>query len=74
MKTIPLASLLLTLLFMLSGCSSEPKESDKLLSDYKKQQLEKAKAVEKEMNKRVDNLNKQLDELEEKAKDEPQLQ
>ncbi|NVJ68160.1 MAG: hypothetical protein HWE16_16870 [Gammaproteobacteria bacterium] len=62
----------LTVVLALAGCSNEPKESDKLLSDYKKQQLEKAKQVEAEMNKRVDNINKQLDELEEKQKDDPQ--
>lgn len=59
-----------SLILLSSGCSNEPKESDKLLSDYKKQQLDKAKNVEKEMNKRMDNINKQLDETE-KPKDDP---
>lgn len=62
----------LALLALVVGCSNEPKESDKLLSDYKKQQLDKAKKVENEMNKRTDNINKQLDQIEEKAKDDPQ--
>ena len=56
----------------LFACSNEPKESDKLLTDYKNQQMEKAKKVEEAMNKRVDNLNKQLDELEQKKKDDPE--
>lgn len=59
------------LVLLSTGCSNEPKESDKLLSDYKKQQLEKAKKVEEEMNKRVDNLNNQLEQIEEKSKDDP---
>lgn len=62
--------LLIIAIISLQGCSNEPKESDKLLSDYKKQQLDKAKNVEKEMNKRMDNINKQLDETE-KPKDDP---
>lgn len=43
-----------------SGCSSEPEERTEL-SDYKKRQLDKAKAVEDEMNKRIDNIDKQLE-------------
>ncbi len=57
---------------LLLSCTNEPKETDKLLSDYKKHQLERAKKVEQEMNQRLDNLNKQLDELEENTKDDPQ--
>ncbi len=68
-KSLLFNCLLITL--AITGCSDEPKESDKLLSDYKKQQLEKAQKVEDEMNKRIENLNKQLDELEEKKKDDP---
>lgn len=62
--------LLIIALLFIQSCSNEPKESDKLLSDYKKQQLDKAKKVEQEMNKRMENINKQLDETE-KSKDDP---
>ncbi len=64
--------LLTIILFTLTACSNEPKESDKLLSDYKKQQLQKAKQVEDEMNKRLDNLEKQLEDIDKKKKDDPQ--
>ncbi|RDX38145.1 hypothetical protein DZA50_00360 [Kangiella sp. HD9-110m-PIT-SAG07] len=55
----------------LSGCSSEPEERTEL-SDYKKRQMDKAKAVEEEMNKRVDNINKQLDESNKSKDDDTQ--
>lgn len=58
---------------LLFGCSSEEKPSDKLLSDYKKQQLDKAKQVEQQMHQRIDNLDQQLKTLEEKPEDEPLL-
>ncbi len=64
--------LLTIILFTLTACSNEPKESDTLLSDYKKQQLQKAKQVEDEMNKRLDNLEKQLEDIDKKKKDDPQ--
>ncbi|WP_251358146.1 hypothetical protein [Kangiella sp. TOML190] len=70
-----LLSVLAAWLMCLSGCSNEPKESDKLLSDYKKQQMQKAKEVEDLVNKRTENLDQQLKELQEqnkKKKDEPQ--
>lgn len=60
------------LILSLWACSNEPKESDKLLTDYKKQHLDKAKKLEVEVNKRTENLNKQLEELEHKKKDDPQ--
>lgn len=59
-------------LLLIIGCSNEPKKSDKVLTDYKNKQLEKAKKVEETMNKRVDLLNKELDELEKKKKSDPQ--
>lgn len=55
--SLAIAGLLLTL----SGCNSEPEERTEL-SDYKNQQLDKAKAVEEEMQKRIDNIDKQLEE------------
>ena len=55
----------------LAACSNEPKESDKLLSDYKNKQLDKAKQVEDEMKKRIDNLDKELQNLEQPKKDDP---
>lgn len=62
---------ILTVGVILSACSSdEPKPSDTLLSDYKEKQLEKAKEVEETMNKRVDEINKQLD-TQKKDEDEP---
>lgn len=61
--------LLSTVLFLLAGCGSE-KEDRTELSDYKKQQLDKAKAVEEEMNKRVDTINKQLEESSQKKDDD----
>lgn len=65
-----LSLILLTL--TLTACSNEEKESDKLLSDYKKQQLDKAKQVKQEMQNRVDNLDQQLKEAtENKEEDQP---
>ncbi len=65
-----LSLILITL--TLTACSNEEKESDKLLSDYKEQQLDKAKQVEQEMQKRVDNLDQQLkDSTENKEEDQP---
>lgn len=64
--------LVLVTTLLLVSCSNEPKESDKLLVEYKKQQLDKAKKVEQEMNKRLDNIDQQLKELEEEKKDDPQ--
>lgn len=65
-----LSLILITL--TLTACSNEEKESDKLLSDYKKHQLDKAKQVEQEMQKRVDNLDQQLkDATENKEEDQP---
>ncbi|ACV25915.1 hypothetical protein [Kangiella koreensis] len=65
-----LSLILITL--TLTACSNEEKESDKLLSDYKNQQLDKAKQVEEEMQKRVDNLDQQLkDATENKEDDQP---
>ncbi len=65
-----LSLILITL--TLTACSSEEKESDKLLSDYKEQQLDKAKQVEQEMQNRVDNLDQQLKEAtENKEEDQP---
>lgn len=52
--------LLTTSVLLVSGCSSEPEERTEL-SDYKKRQLDKAKAVEDEMNKRIENIDKQLE-------------
>lgn len=48
-------------LFLLSACSSEEKESDKILSNYKNRQLEKAEQVEDKLNERVDSLNQQIE-------------
>ncbi|MHC9509701.1 hypothetical protein [Kangiella sp. M94] len=63
---------LILITITLTACSSEEKESDKLLSDYKKQQLDKAKQVEQEMQNRVDNLDQQLKEAtENKEEDQP---
>ncbi|GAA4351019.1 hypothetical protein [Kangiella taiwanensis] len=56
-------------LLMLAGCGSEKEERTEL-SDYKQQQLDKAKAVEEEMNKRVDTINKQLEESSQKKDDD----
>ena len=56
------------------GCSDGEKESDKMLSEYKKQQLDKAKQVEQEMQNRVDNLEQQLQDAtkeEEEEEDQP---
>lgn len=65
-----LSLILITL--ALTACSNEEKESDKLLSDYKEQQLDKAKQVEQEMQKRVDNLDQQLkDATDNKDEDQP---
>lgn len=63
---------LIIAILALSACSNEEKESDKLLSDYKNQQLDKAKQVEEEMQKRVNNLDQQLkDATENKDDDQP---
>lgn len=59
MKHIIYALLAAFVLFA-SGCNSEPEERTEL-SDYKKRQLDKAKAVEDEMNKRIENIDQQLD-------------
>ena len=56
-------------LLMLAGCGSEKEERTEL-SDYKQQQLDKAKAVEEEMNKRVDTINKQLEEADSNKDDD----
>lgn len=65
-----LSLILITL--TLTACSNEEKESDKLLSDYKKQQLDKAAQVEQEIQNRVDNLDQQLKEAtERKEEDQP---
>ena len=56
---------------MVSGCSSEPEENT-ALSDYKKRQLDKAKAVEDEMNKRVDTINHQLEQQNQEKDDDTQ--
>ncbi|MRX27590.1 hypothetical protein [Kangiella sp. HZ709] len=64
--------LLSTVLLVVTACSNEPKESDKLISDYKKQQMQKAQQIEDEMNKRLDNLERQLEDIEKKKKDDPQ--
>ncbi|MCW8857341.1 MAG: hypothetical protein OQJ95_08260 [Kangiella sp.] len=67
-----LSLILITL--TLAACSNEEKESDKLLSDYKKQQLDKAKQVEQEVQKRVENLDQQLKEATEgEQEDQPNL-
>ena len=58
-------------LLLLAGCGSEKEERTEL-SDYKQQQLDKAKAVEDEMNKRVDNINQQLDKNTQKKDDDTQ--
>lgn len=65
-----LSLILITL--TLTACSNEEKESDKLLSDYREQQLDKAKQVEQEVQKRVDNLDQQLkDATDNKEEDQP---
>ena len=60
-----LASVFLTI----SGCSSEPEENT-TLSNYKERQLDKA--VEDEMNKRVDTINKQLEPQNQEKDDDTQ--
>ncbi|WP_343986349.1 hypothetical protein [Kangiella japonica] len=56
-----LTSILLVVFTLLAtGCNSDPEERTEL-SDYKKRQLDKAKAVEDEMNKRIENIDKQLE-------------
>ncbi|AOE50637.1 hypothetical protein [Kangiella sediminilitoris] len=45
---------------LISACDSQPEEQT-ALSDYKQQQLDKAKKVEQEMNKRIENIDQQLD-------------
>lgn len=46
----------------LSACDSDKKDNDNTqLTDYKNRHLDKAKAVEKKMNERVDTINKQLE-------------
>ncbi|AUD78116.1 hypothetical protein CW740_02230 [Kangiella profundi] len=62
--------LLIIIALSLSACSNEEKESDKLLSDYKQQQLDKAKQVEQQMQKRVDNLDQELKEATENKEDD----
>ncbi|HEY9031662.1 MAG TPA: hypothetical protein VIM93_09905 [Kangiella sp.] len=63
---------LILIILTLTACSNEENESDKLLSDYKEQQLDKAKQVEEEMQKRVDNLDQQLkDATKNKEEDQP---
>ena len=61
---------ILLIVVALSACSNEEKESDKLLSDYKNQQLDKARQVEEEMQKRVDNLDQQLKDATESQEDD----
>lgn len=64
--------LLILITLSITACSNEGKKSDKLLSDYKQQQLDKAKQVEQQMQKRVENLNQQLkDATESKEDDQP---
>ena len=70
MKYLP-TLLLIGSFLLITGCSSEPEENTQL-SDYKKRQLDKAKEVEKEMNKRVDNINQQLEESTQKKDDDTQ--
>lgn len=53
-------ALLAAFVLFASGCNSEPEERTEL-SDYKKRQLDKAKAVEDEMNKHIENIDQQLD-------------
>lgn len=62
--------MLMIIAVSLGACSNEEKESDKLLSDYKQKQLDKAKQVEQEMQKRVDNLDQQLQEATETKEDD----
>ncbi|GAA4362445.1 hypothetical protein [Kangiella marina] len=66
---ILIALLSISSVLLLSGCNAEPEERTEL-SDYKKQQLDKAKAVEDEMNKRVDTINKQLEEHSKESDDD----
>lgn len=60
-----------TLIAILSGCGSDDKNEHTELTDYKNKQLEKAKAVEDVINKRVDNLNQQLEDSGAKKEDDP---
>lgn len=70
MKTL-ITFLLASTLTFLTACSSEPEERTEL-SDYKKRQLDKAKAVEEEMQKRVDNIEQQLEESTQEKDDDTQ--
>lgn len=62
--------MLMVIAVSLGACSNEEKESDQLLSDYKQKQLDKAKQVEQEMQKRVNNLDQQLQEATETKEDD----
>ena len=62
--------ILMIIAVSLGACSNEEKESDKLLSNYKQKQLDKAKQVEHEMQKRVDNIDQQLQEATENKEDD----
>lgn len=62
--------LLIIITLSFTACSNEEKESDKMLSEYKQKQLDKAKQVEQEMQKRVDNLEQQLQEASENKEDD----
>ena len=62
--------LLIIITLSFTACSNEEKESDKMLSEYKQKQLDKAKQVEQQMQKRVDNLDQQLKEATEKNEDD----
>ncbi|WP_018625164.1 hypothetical protein [Kangiella aquimarina] len=62
--------LLIIITLSFTACSNEDKESDKMLSEYKQKQLDKAKQVEQEMQKRVDNLDQQLQEATENKEDD----
>ncbi|NVK21279.1 MAG: hypothetical protein HWD86_02060 [Kangiellaceae bacterium] len=69
MKTLVCLLCVLSLL----GCSSEEKESDKLLTNYKDHHLEKAKQAEQQINQRAENLEQQLKEATTNQEDDPQL-
>lgn len=62
--------LLIIITLSFTACSNEEKESDKMLSEYKQKQLDKAKQIEQGMQKRVDNLEQQLQEATENKEDD----
>lgn len=59
--SISLKSLILISVFQISACSQETEDRTEL-SDYKNHHLDKAKAVEKEMQERQQKLELQLEE------------